>query len=300
MHSITAATVTVEDLQTYFKGPRGDHGDKWRTEIDRDGLWAISDMYTIHLNAEGAMYSVEIAAKDDSSDSDSTVTDDPIGFIVDFMGTGSAGDEFFQKRSSVAPVEVSLILRKAADDYDAQRIDTKRLANVVRRTMIYPDLDLVQQIAASIRISSRTDMEIKEMDKIKARLKEKGWKISEKETEHGFPVLEVDIGGVFDAKITVDHVIWHYTYQVNQTDMKKSGTTDDPISTFRNFYRDDDVKAAKSEHLRLKQEESGTNIAPGSKSDEGTVGPKSKPQEEGTVAPARKRASYFETFRKYL
>jgi len=247
--------VTIEDLTTYFKGER-DGGDAWRSAVRDGGLQAWCDTYTVELKPKGVMYHVEVAASDDSSDKDEKVTDDPVEFIVDFLGTGTSGDDFFKNRSSasVGPEELSEVLYELSDGIDEGAVGPRRLACVLRRAMVLTDAESVRRmLAAAIRFAeTREDFEVKDLAKLKAEMADKGWKVSVDSDDRDLPVLTVDVGGVYKARVTVDHLQWDYSFEVNGTDGKDSGVTDDPIVAFRNFYRDEHIIEAKREQNQKK------------------------------------------------
>jgi hypothetical protein len=272
------ATVTVDDLTQYFKGKRG-IGDEWNSRV-RDGLFiAECRTYTVELAPKDVMYAVEVSAYDDPSDSDSKVTDDPVEFLVDFLGTGTSGDDFFKKRSSMQPDDLRDVLVHLSEGIDSGRVGPRKLARVIRRAIIMTDVDAVRRIfAAALRFAeSRDEFELKDLAKLKAEMSENGWKASVDEDDRGLPALTVDIGGVYKAKVTIDHILWHYNYDVNGTNVHDEGVTDDPISAFREFYRSEEVKKAKSEQKQKFEEEQKGLMG---------YGPSSSGSEEKTKKPA--------------
>lgn len=276
MRPLVAATVTLDDLKNYFKG------EHWRTAIREDGaLEGRSDSYLIEIAPGGGPeFAVEVYAYEDESDRDEAVTDNPMGFLVDFLKTGTAGDEalqkmagLFGKMANLPPDGMANLLRIWASEVEAERIGPRALGRILRRACLMVDMsDHISILKTTIKLAAREEIETKEMEDLAKKMKEKGWRVKEGQNDRGYPELTVDIAGVYEAKLEIDHMPWKYSFEVhNHPDTKIEGVTDDPIGEFRSYYKSDKVQTAKSE---LKHKVKTT--------------PKS-PEAEGTVAPQKKK-----------
>src|SRR5580693_2540261 len=164
MRQFISATVTLDDLKTYFKG------EHWRSTLRDDGIFeGRSNSYYVELSPGGSpAFHVRAQAYEDSSDKDEAVTDDPMKFLVDFLKTGSAGDEVLQKMSSmlapafeeeyVPPVVLANILRAWAMDAEEGLIGPRALARVLRHASLLPDMfDNMPLLLAAVHIAARED-----------------------------------------------------------------------------------------------------------------------------------------------
>lgn len=281
MRPLVAATVTLDELKTFFKG------EYWTPkELENGGLEAAGkNYYKVKFEPGGSpAYAVKVHAYEDNSDSDEAVTDNPTKFLSDFLKTGTAGDEALQKMASalepvyqdryVPPVVVSNLLRAWAISVEAGEIGPKTLSRLVRRASLLlanpmepgmgPSLHL---LASLVRLAAREQIEAKEMQKLADQMSEKGWKAKAGKNDRGFPELTVDIAGVYEALIEVDHMPWKYSFEVyDHPDTLAEGITDDPIGEYQRYYKTEKVQMAKAE---LK-------------------GKKEAPQTEGTIPAAPK------------
>ena len=291
MRSLISSTVTVEDLSTYFKG-MWSASDKWEQTIKDGGIKAWCRAYTVECKPKGIMYNVDISSVDDSSDAESKVTDKPVDFIIKFLGTGTSGDEHFEKRSSLTPKGLSSLLNNLANSIDDRRVGRHELTKIIRRSLISTDIESVRRVFKwafkNVFADAREDLEIKDLAHLKSEMMDKGWKVSVDQDDRDLPLLTVDIGGIYKAKITVDHISWDYLFEVNLTDTHDSGTTDDPIKEFRQFYHESDVVQAKDEQKRIRVNYEGNDeVDPHNKT---TPSRKGEP-EEGTVRVPKGRKS---------
>ncbi len=288
MRPVTAATVTLEDLSKYFKG------EHWRSVEKEGGLEGRSDSYSVFLKPKDFVYAVEIHAYEDEGDGDEEVTDDPLRFLVDFLKTGHAGDEALDKMAGVfshmntlPPDGLISMLRIWANAVDTQEIGPADLGKLLRRAAILVDMKTAKVLlTAAVRLAQDQvelephlkDIEVKDhdeepgpssdvhrnkvetagMEELVKKMSEKGWRAKLDTSDRGSPEVTVDIAGIYEAKIEIDHISWHYEFEVNGTDVHDEGITDDPISMFRNFYRSDAVQSAKKglyDKPKEKQEE---------------------------------------------
>lgn len=270
MRTIVAATVTLEDLKTYFKhgGETPLRDEHWRSRpTDDGGLIAESPTFEVEMHPKGASFYVSIEAYDDQSDSDEMVTNDPAKFIVDFLkaGTGSAGEEVFGKMAglirrsaAISPADLSGLLRYIAAEAMSGRMTKRACAAAVRRACAFTSLGeapkvfrsaaaLAARIAADLP-AERESVELREMAQLQAKMREKGWRSKVYEGKHGLPEMEIDIAGVYRAKVEVDHIIWTYTFKLlGDPGVEDHGVTDDPIEEFKRFYRSEEVARCRSE-----------------------------------------------------
>src|SRR5512135_2313537 len=278
MRRIVAATVTLDDLKTYFKG------EHWRSTVRDDGVFeGRSDSYLVEISPGGSpAFAVSVQAYEDDADRDEAVTDTPMKFLVDFLKTGTAGDEALAQMATaiapayqdgyIPPVVISNLLRAWAIAAEERRIGPRTLARLLRHACVLPSLYQASTLLhIAVRLAARQEVETKEMQDLADQMTKKGWRVKADKNDRGLPELTVDIAGVYEAKIEVDHMPWKYSFEVHKhPDTKVEGVTDDPIVEFRKFYKSDPVQAAKSD---LKQE---AQERPGSSEAEGTVAPKKK------------------------
>lgn len=271
------ATITTDELTTFFSGKRGDKGtDRWESSVDEitGDFHARSNAYTILASPKGVVYSVNIKAGDDPSDSDSKITDDPIEFIVEFLETGSEGDGFFRARASMTPDALSGVLRSLARGIVEGDVGPRRLSSSIRRAIAAADLAAAERL---ILASQREDSVERELGKLQDDVRSKGWTSKVGRGDDGIPVLQVDVGGQYLARIVVDHVVWDYSFQVTgQKGTESSGITDDPIAEFRAWRRDPSVQEARDEALQAAKPPGMGDAPAGAKS----IRPK---DESGTV-----------------
>ncbi len=272
MRRSIAATVTLDDLKTYFKGAH------WRSVVRDDGVFeGRSNSYFVELAPGGTpSFFVKIHSYEDDADSDESVTDEPMKFLVDFLKTGSVGDEalqkmagVFRKMASLPPVGMANLLRSLADDVERERIGPRALARVLRHASLMPDLPgPVKILSTMVQAASREETETKEMQDLANKMTEKGWRVKSGKGEGGLPQLTVDIAGIYEALIEVDHIPWKFSYEVHDhPDTKVTGITDDPIAEFRQYYQSDSVQTAKSD-LRAGEKDRAEKAI-----DKGTVAP---------------------------
>jgi len=277
MRTFLAATVTLEDLKTYFKhgGETPLKKERWRSKAfdgeDESGAFtAQSPTYEVDLKPKGIVFHVKIEAVDDPSDSDEAVTDDPSGFIVDFMKTGTAGDEVFGKMAGLvrrtdrmSPQDLSGLLRFVASEAESGRMTKRRAAAAVRRSCVLLDVGgLTEAVRAAARIAAdlgavRTEAESSAVGKLRDTLEKKGWKTKVGEDDRGMPRITVDVAGVYEASITVDHATWQFKFQlVGNPETVSEGVTDDPIEEFESFYKNPEIREARKEVSERREEKS--------------------------------------------
>jgi hypothetical protein len=277
MGSLVAATITLDDVKTYFKG------EHWHTNVHEDGSFeGNSRSYHVILKAsDEPEFAVKVQAYEDESDKDEAVTDEPMKFLVDFLKTGTAGDQamqqmagVFQREANASPQGLSRVLRHWADNVQAERIEPQVLARLLRRASLLPDMPTTMTVLATAilaaRVAAREDIETKEMQELANNMTKKGWRVKADKNDRGLPELTVDIAGVYEAKIEVDNIPWKYLFEVHEhPDTKAEGVTDDPIAEFRRYYRSDKVQDAKAELKTISVPEEGTRpAAPSSKKKE--------------------------------
>lgn len=271
MKNLRAATVTIDDLKMYFKhggeDPLKRRGAGWRSRAADDGSFhAESPTYEVDLSPKGAVFLVKVEAVDDPSDSDEQVTDAPTKFLVDFLKTGTAGDSVFGKMAgfmrrtdSFGPDEVSGVLRIIADEAESGRLTLRQAAHAIRRASLLPGSAISVRIAGLAE--SRHALETGEMDALQKEMEAKGWrtKVAE-DPARGLPSMEVDISGVYKAQISVDHVSWHFRFQLaGIPETLSEGVTDDPIEEFERFFKDPATKEARKDAEARSAEEAAAS-----------------------------------------
>lgn len=266
-----ASVVTKNDLLKYFGG------ETYRAVERNDGVYARSDAYEIEIYPKSVQFAVEIEATDDPSDSDFSVTDEPLDFIVNFLKTGTAGDEALQKMAgafgmmeSLSPSSMPKFLRFWAARTEQGLARPRDLARAIRRAAIMVDMPLIRRVmSAAIRTAAEADVAEEEIANLEVQMKAKGWKVKSEKSDDGPSKLIVDVSGIYTAKIEVESIVWAYSFEVNgYPDTREEGVTDDPIVQFRGFYKSEDVQSARRE-MRSSPE-------------------KEKAREEETAKPGRK------------
>ena len=283
MRPLVAATVTLEDLKNYFKGT-GVRGSTWRATVRDDGtLEARGNYYLVELTPGGSpSFLVKIQAHEDESDKDEAVTDEPMKFLVDFLKTGTAGDEALQKMARtlepayqdgyVPPVVVANLLRAWAIDVEKERIGPRATTRLLRRASLLPDWsENIKLLRNVVRMASRAQIEAKEMQKLADEMTKKGWRVKAGKNDRDLPEITADIAGVYEAKIEIDHMPWKYSFEIHEhPETKAEGITDDPITLFEKYAKTDKVSKAKSDLDSSKSEKAKADVS------EGTVAPKKK------------------------
>jgi hypothetical protein len=283
VRQLIAATTTLDDLKTYFKG------ENWRSTVRDDGTFeSRSNTYLVEFKpSDTPQFAVEIHAYEDDSDRDEAVTDKPMKFLADFLKTGTEGDEALQKMARtlepayrdghIPPVVIANLLRAWAIYAEERRLGPRALARLLRHASLLPDIGgPLRLLAAAVRLAARADVEQEKMQELADQMTKKGWRVKVGKNEHGMPEMTVDIAGVYEAKIEVDHIPWQYSFEVHEyPDSKKEGVTDDPIAEFRRYFRSDEVQTIRHElrqkHKDVQQgaaEEGTMKAAPHSKSKE--------------------------------
>jgi len=282
MRSRVAATVTIDDLKKYFTG------EGWKTAIREGGLQGWSENHVISIMPGGSpSFAVEVHAYEDESDKDEAVTDDPMRFLVDFLKTGTAGDEALQKMAGLfgqmaylPPDRMAILLRRWAAEVEAENIGPRALGRILRRACLMTDMPSHRAILGTVLKLAREEIEVDATEDLSKKMKDKGWRVEVAKNDRGLPELTVDIAGVYEAKIEVDHIPWKCSFEVHDhPETKLEILTNDPIAEFRRYYKSEVVQSAKSDLKAAKAQR-----------------PKS-PEAEGTVAPKKgKPSEHFEDY----
>ncbi len=219
----TAAIVSIDDLKIYFKG------NKWQvTNISDDLLETHSDIFDVSLKLNDVIFSVNIESIDDSSDSHKTLTDNPIVTIDEFFGSESG------KLKLSTPEDFSEKIRILSAQIFLGEISLNKAASILKKLIISSDIKFPSE-----------DLQKSELSFVKRAIEKKGWRVSDSTSEIQTPALHVNIADMYEIEIYVDSINWGYTFSLHlDNSVKKSGTTKDPISEFRRFYKDPDVQKA--------------------------------------------------------
>lgn len=244
------SSVTLKELSYFFKGSHGsnrDDKDNWRSVVDDGILTAWSGTYNVKVEPDSTLYYVKIKDKDNSSDSDESITDNPVEFIIDFISTGTLGDEYFKNRMSMSPDDLCSTLLHLSSSIDNGSIGPKRLFKTLRRAMaiMAGDIDVTSVRKIFSTVFGLDDDEIKDIANLRADMAEKGWKVKVDGDDYS-TVMTVDIGEIFEATVSVDHLLWNYQFGINGTDILKEGVTEDPIAAFQDFCKSESVQKAKA------------------------------------------------------
>ncbi len=227
MNSILSV-VTVDDLRTYFSGKRWG-GDGWKGD-SFDG--SIQDVVDVKLWPEGLAYWVKIEAVDDPSDAEEMSTEKPLKAIAEFLGQDLPGGEHFD-RMSAAPAWFAQAVEVAATSIRSGSLGRRRAISVLRRLSLFSR-------------TARSDVPNPKgaIPELEEQARRKGWKVKIKKGEHGDEVLEIDVSGVYRAEVSVDSVMYGYSFAVRGADVGEEGKTEDPIREFEKWSKDADVADA--------------------------------------------------------
>jgi hypothetical protein len=244
MIDMRTSVVRVEDLVNFFSGETGT-GDYWTSSKKDGGLDAECDHFDVSLRPDSAVYNVKIRDKEDPTESAEEFTEKPVDFIINFMGTGTTGDEYFKSMASVGPNDLRDILIRLSSEVRDEKIGPRELKRVLRRAMVMADVEFLRRVlSTSVRLADVGDFEMKEIANLQSEMAGKGWKVKVDEDRDGNSVLSVDIGDKFEVKIKVDHRLWNYVFKVNNSDFVEKGISDDPIFTFQEFRKSRDTRDA--------------------------------------------------------
>ncbi len=213
------ALTTKEDLFEFF-----DSMDI-PAEESNGSVVIEDDFFHIKLTPENQIYHVKIINTEDSGDTEELNTDDPVKFIVEFLKTGTEGDEFFNKMSS-SPSSVSKILKILASKLENNKFSKPEFSRILRR------------VTAGI-FTNRVRVAFQSKD-LEVQLKQKGWKTH----QEGDKII-VDIGeGLFEAHIKIQNIVWSYDFLEKQNpEDAESGFSDEPIAELRVFLSDPELWA---------------------------------------------------------
>jgi hypothetical protein len=255
---------------------------------------AKSEVYDLNLVQKPSKFRVKITATDDPSDSEESVTDNPVEFITKFLSTGPSSDDLLKKMSFVAdPRFIAALVRRIALMTEVgDRGDARR---ALRRCIVAASGPGMERIlTAVVRAVAGVGDDIQEIKKVTDDMKKKGWKVQQSEDEDGQAVMKVDVSGIYEAEVRASDTVWDYSFQVHGVDESKaSGTTDDPIGTFQKWYRSDEVKEFKQQLKDKAQDEpanDGQTVKPGGgksgkKEEKKPTGPPSGGTEKTIMAP---------------
>lgn len=265
MRRQTAAAVTFDDLSQYFSGKN------WHVKVHEGKMdgWSPTRGIEVKLEPKGSIYSVSIKAYEDKSDADQTLTDNPMRFLVDFLKTGTPGDKAFENMASsfwredyLSPTRMAEVLKNWADGVEKKRIGFKLLSKGLRHIGFMADIQS--------SVASQSDPGSGQMEELLQEMSKKGWRANLDKSDKGLPEITVDIAGVYEAHIEVDHILWNYEFTlVADEDVTDEGTTDDPIVAFDSFYKSEAVQSTRHALKSDKQKRLD------SVDDEKTVGPSS-------------------------
>lgn len=227
MNSILSV-VTVDDLRTYFSGKRWEGGG-WKGDSFDGSIQGVVD---VKLWPEGLAYWVKIEAVDDPSDSEEMSTEKPLKAIADFLGQDLPGGEHFD-RMSASPAWFAAAVETAATSIRSGGLGRRRAMSVLRR------LSLFSRTARSDVPDTKGAI-----PELEEQARRKGWKVKTKRGENGDEVLEIDVSGVYRAEVSVDSVMYGYSFSVRGADVGEEGKTEDPIREFEKWSRDADVTDA--------------------------------------------------------
>jgi len=239
VRKIIAEIVTWDALQSYFGGTGWAHID-----IKKDRMTGSSKNLSFNIEPEKVLFSYHVFNLEDKSDSDEGTSEEPLKDIAKFLSQDLPGGEFFTKRSH-RPDIVSNHLRLIASSIslNKSRLITSRYLKRMACSLHIANMQTkISNIISTYRFALSPDKAFKELyDKIK----EKGWDVSTSDGKNGNRTLTIRIGDEFEANIEVYGIQYHYIFQVAEhPDLTESGTTNNPIVSFRNYYKSEKVSNA--------------------------------------------------------
>lgn len=228
-----SSIVTLPEIKNWFKGEFWDS-----STIEGDTFYAHSSNIEASVSPKSILFFVSISSEEDSSDSDEIVTEDPISFISDFLSTGTAGDEFFNRHSSVREIISSLYKSSSKEE---MLIASKKL----RRSVASLEFKYNQDIILSA-IRSVVGTEVDNFDKIKEKIKKMGWKVRDEiGGPNGHPAIAIDISGIYEAKIEIDSILWEYSFILKgEESTRENGFSNDPIDAYKKWLKSPNIKEA--------------------------------------------------------
>jgi hypothetical protein len=269
----------MDDLEKYFRG------DVWKEKtITETNVDAKTDNYSVNLEQSDVQYYWTIESMDDPSDAADGVSPEPTKEIVEFLSENLPGAEFFTQMAS-KPRQISLILRRLASDINKGAALSEVISMLKRIGASLNYAEVKNQIHQILRIAVDNSIEEEEINKLKKKLKDKGWDVILSETEFGAPKLEVNIGDIYKASIEVESVLYDYEFGFKgRPDLTEKGSTNDPIQAFKSYYRNPVVEEAwqeaKHEESRIREQET----APSGK----------KKETEQKTIPSKKREEWLD------
>lgn len=278
-----SAVVTPGEVEKFFS--------KWHVVKDGDELTAVNAVFTVKLTPGPTVFNVRVEAKDDPADSDEKKTDDPLKFISDFTGVGIRGASgpsaaarairaiaIRVKTGTAGPEAAERMIRRVSASL---RLAERGLPRDVEAPDLYgrePDWNSAPKgegpSGSPSHSRDQEQAQAKALEPLQKKLRGGGWKFREDEMDNGAPSLVVDVGGEFEATVSVDSVSWDYSFSVNHTGLVKKGKTDDPLRDFRNFRRGDEVAKAREERERPQEQQGfGDDVKLGPAEQDATVKP---------------------------
>ncbi len=230
MLSRVSAVVTIEDIDRYFAG------EKWRKSVKDGEIRAFSETTEIEIKGLKPRFHLRVEALDDPSDSGDFKTNEPLKELAAFLGRDIPGGEHFEKMSSGRP-EVMRLLHSLANMMDTGQVEPRRLARILKVLSVHPN--------RAVTASAQRELEDSFVADLQKKMESKGWKVKKEYDDRDLPVLIVDISGVYEAKISVESLEYHYKFQIiGDESTKQEGKTSDPLTQYRAFYKSPEVVEA--------------------------------------------------------
>lgn len=237
----------MKDVKDYFPTT------KWRVNITEGGAFEAKGRendLSVKIDPSHIMYTVDMEAEDDSSDSTHDTTDKPLDIITDFLGVGIPGGDIFKQKASVSPNIYCEVLRHIA----ARVEHIKRPARLIRRIAILLNLDLFSTIINRYA-ANPTDFRMTDriLNNFKEEAKQKGWKFEITDSEP--PGLHMNVHG-FDVNVGVDSIMYDYMFELEgYPESKEEGQAADPIEEFEKWKKSDKLKDAVEKYNEDIEEE---------------------------------------------
>lgn len=233
MNKINAAgIITMSDVKAYFTGNDWPVVEIKGNKFHAESVWD----FIVDFEKSKKKYLVEIYSTEDSLDSDTIHTSDPVKSINEFLSRGMSNSDWMKAASG--PKELAKVLAKLSHSIDrSSNVDPVKLKKIIRR------------ISYVVKFGNDSPGS---MDDLSKKLKKENWKVQE--TDDG---LKVDIGdGLYEAIIKEDTVEWKYEIRLDGDEsLTVEGITSDPIDEYKKWIESPDLARVYKERKKQREEE---------------------------------------------
>lgn len=235
--------VSKKEVEEYFKS------DVFRQYKNSEHtLEYYNDRLEFWFDAKSVTYDVTIESTEDELDRGKiSGTEDPVDFIMEFLGSGE-GSELFKKASS--PESLSKYLIKLSSNL----LDRTSSVRKLRRIAAAISANKHNIFSLKSLIAFDADALAEETDALLEQLEKNKWKVKKVKTDADLWVIEVNIMDLYKATIKPNSIKWKYSIRVRGVDgSQETGFTDDPIKVYRHYHKSEKYQNAKAELSRIKR-----------------------------------------------